>query len=151
MCLRALTKKKDVKKLLKDVGREGLKVYKVAMLSVDEDHYRAPYEYVRYEDGLNEARVAKMSGFSSRTPVYYSGFHFFKTRAAANRLRLHMQDGREKERYRVIECIVKKSWVTDMGVEIGYDNDGEINTEKTEFVIVAKKAIFPNYPERKIK
>jgi hypothetical protein len=76
---------------------------------------------------------------------YMSGFHFFKTKAAAKRLLsvCFLPIPSKIIEYKLIQCIVKKSWITQIGYELGYNKELQYQKGKEEIIIVAKKAIFP--------
>ena len=156
MCLRNIMPKKERKKILDKIDRKGLTVYKVVITKLDKKHYpmyiNSPMYYSESDilpyQGIMKAKIIKIGQMFG--PYYNSGFHFFKTKAAALRLLKYMKHKKLEQnnkdanavKYELLECIVKKSWISMIGTEIGFKN-GNIIVIKKEIVIVAKKAIFP--------
>lgn len=148
MCLNRLLPIKEQQRILDKIDKKGLKVYKVVWVN-GEGHFPAyktrANKNSKEFNGTMEATQVKLL-CSNAMDEYFSGFHFFKTKAAANRLRNNVGKGHHK----VIECHVKKSWITEIGTESGRksgDGDGwyRLDINKQETVIVAKKAIFPKF------
>lgn len=149
MCLKRILSKKKKKKIIDKIDGKGITVYKV--VEAKEGKYYPPFlafnHQCPYEDGLNEARSSKI--YSIRSSKIYSirgiqfmynaGFHFFKTKAGAKRLKNRLG---KYGSHKVVECTVKKSWITAIGTEQGYDKDGGWTAEDKEVIIVAKKAMF---------
>ena len=151
MCLNRIVSKQEKKEILDKITRKGIKVYKVALLrtrsiSVGPEYYSPyiggspPYK------GKMEAKLATIkpicNGFIGQAPINYkqykSGFHFFTSKRAAQRL-----CGRGSEdRYTVISATIYKSWITEIGTEAGFNNAHERDWRQQEIVVVAKKAIF---------
>jgi hypothetical protein len=81
--------------------------------------------------------------------IYTAGFHFYKQPAAAQNSADYLNKfytcNNPVYIFKVVTCIVKKSWITMMGREWGIkDSVYEFgNKELSEVIIVAKKAIFP--------
>ncbi len=153
MCLNGIMPKKERNKILDKIDREGLKVYKVVVEGLDKKHYplyvRPPLYKTTMDlyEGTMEAE--RMDINNPCGPVYKSGFHFFKTFAAAKRLceakekNRNIHDNMQKDiKYKVIACNVKKSWISLIGWENGVKN-GNVSRDVEETIIVAKKAIFP--------
>lgn len=153
MCLRFQLPKEKKDKILDKIDRKGMTVHKV--VSVHGDKYLPVYSTgVPYKEGLNEA---KQISIYSPTGLfrYMSGFHLFKTKAAAKRLckglnGVSLGSGLSEYYYKVITCTIKKSWIIEIGKEYGRD-EGAVNRFKLETVIVAKKAIFPDKKKRSLK
>ena len=154
MCLKFKCDRKTRIEKLKDVGREGVKVYKVVADSISYQEYSAPYQWIKYHNGINHASCHKLHLSNiGLTGTYQSGFHFFLRRKDAEGLKRYFELSQSSTRRmtRIIECIVKKSWITDIGFEVAYDDNGYIDIQNATEVIVAKKAIFPDYPNAEVK
>lgn len=123
MCLQSIYKKKRQKKEIKKatIGKEYIRLYKG--VSHTENNF-VTCLYGNYNNGLNIAVKERIYlAFSSNT--YLTGFHCQKSKRRA------------AEWGKVIEVLVKPSWVTS----IGY-NDG--------ITFICEKAVFPKYPKRKV-
>lgn len=150
MCLEAKICPRDRKKIIDRIHRGGITVYKV--VAFNDERYYPPARHTRtsYKDGVNYAIECKLVKMGWGKPDYTPGFHFFMSKKAAEGYltylewiisdnfhvtsRAVVEDGEIlHQRYKVIECNVKKTWITTIGKE-----DGDI-------VIVAKKAIFPDF------
>jgi hypothetical protein len=135
MCLHELLPKEKKQKILDKIPREGLTVYKIVDTYSGKMYPMCKNISIAYETGINEActnsiiRDRFMSNSAGFSPSYRSGFHFYKTRDAAAKSSFWRKDGEAI----IIKCIVKKSWITEIGKEYG------------RIVLVAKKAIFPKY------
>lgn len=153
MCLRFQLPKKKKKKILDKIDRKGMTVHKV--VEVHEDKYFPVYNSgVPYKEGINEAKQVSIYSPSGLFR-YMSGFHLFKTKAAAKRLckglnGASLGSGLSEYYYKVVTCTIKKSWIIEIGQEYGVDGR-KVNRFKLETVIVAKKAIFPDKKKRSLK
>jgi hypothetical protein len=146
MCLIAKLSEDKKKKILDSIDKDGLKVYKVVVVE-DDKYYPVYVDFVfPYKEKINKAKIGNL--VSSNTKFNYkSGFHFFKTKAAAKRFLKYRSDDCAKFRYhtkyKMITCTVEKSWITEIGQEYSYHTEDHIGCHRMETVIVAKKAIFP--------
>lgn len=141
MCLNYLLSKKEKKTIIDKITRKGIKVYKVAEM-VD-GQYRSPYIPIRppYKGKMYAFPVQihpDSHGGMKNYGVYEGGFHFFKTKAAAQRL--CSKGG--ANRYKVIEAKILKSWICEIGTEAGFNKAGVKDWAQQETVIVARIAIF---------
>jgi hypothetical protein len=126
----------------------------VKNLVVDNRYYPVFFGNDPYKEGVNKACTEHKPWTSHQTQTdiidgvkyirnvtYESGFHFYKTKSAAKSHLKGLTECNTRDychpcsRYTVIECIVKKSWITAIGTEN--------ILKQSEDVIVAKKAIFP--------
>lgn len=139
MCLKYFMNSEDKKKLIDNIGRSGLKVYKIVRVMGSGGVYSPPYRTGHYKMGVNIAPYQDIL-IGDVLNKYKAGFHCFKTKAAAKRLSNALK--RSGVTTKVVQCIVKKSWITEIGKEWGYQ-DGTITFARDEVVIVAKKIIFP--------
>jgi hypothetical protein len=163
MCLQYKHSIKERKEVTDQIGKEGLKVYKVVAERTRDNKYLPPYsilnspskQWVRHErylEGLNEAytkmRIGEIENKRLKR-IYRAGFHFYKQPAAAQNSADYLNKfytGQDPEYiFKVITCTVKKSWITMIGREWGIrDSVYELGSkEHAEVIIVAKKAIFP--------
>ena len=140
MCLRNKLTNKEQKKILDKIDRKGIKVYKVVVEALKGEHpqsqrrwegYKSPYTNVGmtiYEDGINVAKQQKINTLADYNETYTSGFHFYKSKSAAEktayRFNLRLENLSKSNfglilghQYTVVECIVKKSWITTIGEE----------------------------------
>lgn len=139
MCLNYKYSNKRKKNFVKDIPKEGLKVYKVVRIN-EKGAFSSPCFVSEYQPGINvdEKECTIDNGTGLR---YKSGFHFFKIKKQAKvMLKWCLEECDSK--YELIECIVKKSWITDVGEENrwGYMDKKE---KYQVTIIVANKAIFP--------
>jgi hypothetical protein len=135
MCLHKLLPKEQKQKILDKISREGITVYKVVRMgNLNRIYPLYRFVYDEFRPGKNEAKTHKRIAIENSPRksknLYKSGFHFYKTKKSAIKKQMDYSNSI------IIKCIVKKSWIT----EIGKEHDG--------IVIVAKKAIFPEYKER---
>lgn len=139
MCLETADRKEITDKIKKSIGKDGIKVYKVVQLHSSKRYPLYQRTQTPFEVGINEAFITtriKLGSYHAET--YQSGFHFWlKRKDAKDGLR-----GSDRIRLKIIECIVKKSWITATGMnEMYYDTiEKKMMLGKT---IVASKAIFP--------
>ena len=151
MCLHYILPKDKRKQILDKIDREGIKVYKVA--EVLSGMYFpifmgiTPYRGTMIADTEDKIIVGSHHchwDLHGQPEVYSSGFHFFKTKAAAQRFCDEVISYRPFLQFKVISAIVKKSWVTEIGTEARYgkNENGVYSSGNQEIVIVAKKAIF---------
>jgi hypothetical protein len=162
MCLQYKHSIKERKEVTDQIGRKGLSVYKVVAESIETKECLPPYSIFKpqnrrikkqpYKEGLNE--VSDDGYWICNFPIptvnkkhlYRPGFHFYKQPAAAQDTADYLSKYFKFEyKFKVITCIVKKSWITMIGREWGIrDKVYEWgNKDLTEVIIVAKKAIFP--------
>ncbi len=84
-----------------------------------------------YKDGFNTTKSQKISVSNNRT--YWSGYHFFTSRPDDEKC--------AQQRIVVIKCLVKKEWISAIGVQRWGD------VPDIDVIIVSPQAIFPHYPE----
>ena len=149
MCLKENKSPEDRKELLKDVTRDGMTVYKIAGVRDGRYYPLCMNKDETYGEGLVDADTSQRISYFYCNGYYQSGFHFFMNKDVAKKLMRTIRRYYKKKKlpanffqgkYKIIECIVKKSWITKIGP------DQMTNTETdsdTELVVVAKKAIFP--------
>ena len=129
MCLSRVFTNEEMEEWLADKPEviEVWKLVKVASWGA----YRAPVLGIVYKGGPNfveKAFIRVRDNFK-----YYAGFHFF------NKPLKTFFDGKIYGKYYTwIQCLVKKEWITAIGIERG---------ESIQIAIVASQAIFPHYPE----
>lgn len=161
MCLTKVFKNLKIKD---KIGKEGLKVYKVVV--VRSGKYYPPYKNTRksYAEGINKAEMsaidfpvflygekASAEGIKNRViwgsgGKYQAGFHFLLSKRKAQTLFKRMSSFYNEFKFEMIECIVKKEWITTVGTEEVYKiYDNKVYAT----IIVAKKAIFPKPVEVK--
>ena len=156
MCLDYKLSEDKKQQILDDIPPEGIEVYKVVITRGTEYYPLFMDNIIPYDKGIDNAVKMKIplglsngcnNGYSPlKDEKYTSGFHFFKDRDGAKKL-LEFGDRywRKTYKYEIITCIVKKSWITEIGEEMGFI-DGKFTAE-FETVIVAEKAIFPRGEE----
>lgn len=148
MCLRTIDKLKRVKKIKDAIGRDGIKVYKVVHIGHDAYYPLHQNTGCPFKEGRDEAvTINKILSYSS-DKFYQAGFHFWVKVADAkkhlkdlntSRARACLNWNMNQGPFQIIECIVKKSWITSTG--------RDITTKGKHAAIVAKKAIFPKFEE----
>lgn len=150
MCLRTNVSPKVRKELLKNITKDGMKVYKVVGAAFGKYYPLIKNKHMAFAKGQMKADDSVKIDFSdhlwgSRNSTYDSGFHFFTNRGTAESLLREIKKLRKtnslnpsytRKKCKIIECIVKKSWITKIGP------DG-ITNKSNGMTIVAKKAIFP--------
>lgn len=158
MCLHNKMTPEERKKIKDGIGREGIKVYKVVGISKGKYYPPAKKTKIPYEEGLDEAVQIRVRTDADHRNNYLSGFHFFMSKNVAeiyfayvenlvteNHQRTSLNAIKEGETFRkkftVIECIVKKSWITMIGEQLPGENF------RKRSVVVSKKAIFPKKGE----
>jgi outer membrane receptor for ferric coprogen and ferric-rhodotorulic acid len=146
MCIEYKLTTDKKKKILDKIGREGIKVYKIVRHG-DWGHYPIyRNKQTPYEEGVNTAQRIQIVSWDAVS--YMSGFHFYMNKYAAKMtLKYEWEDMDDGYQYKIIECIVKKSWVTTIGEEYIFNDDGRYQ-DLTQ-VIITKKAIFPVFAENK--
>lgn len=148
MCLTALDSAKERKEIKDSIGKDGMKVYKV--VGIKDGRYYPVIRQIHtpYSEGVGEADTSGTVGVASKNEYYQSGFHFWVTSESAKKYLKKIKDLKRKWKlnpdvfqgpYKVIECVVKKSWITATG------EDG-LNCE-LKAVVVTSKAIFPKFEE----
>lgn len=144
MCLRNKLTKEKKQEILDSIPTKGMKVYKVARVTANGALISPYLGNVQYIPGINVAytkyalRANYMEGDDY---MYAAGFHLFKSKDAAIGLREYLIKILEcpTEKFIVIEGIVEKEWITEIGYEAGINEDGFRDEKKKEIVIVAKK------------
>ena len=153
MCLDRRIPLNDMRDIINLIPKEGKIVYKVVGVATGKyyplvSNTKTPFGVGSYAADTSETLLTGWGG------NYKAGFHFFQVREGAEKLlnlvrerfentkknrRVHadMRNKNElvRSRYKIIECRIKKSWVTAMGID---GVDGE------DITVVTKKAIFPN-------
>ena len=155
MCLNGIITGKKKKTFIDNITKDGIKVYKI--VGVEENKYYPPMKKTSqaYEDGLNILKDENMISINGWNIYYKAGFHFYTRKIDAQErlkklkellkidpdIRFIMESrGKDfRQRYVIIECIVKKSWIN----AYGYDDFFQKRP-----TIVAKKAIFPPFNNR---
>ena len=147
MCLSILLTKKEKDKILKNISRKGLTVYKVVEVCNSEYYpiYRElDIEKSHFSEGKNVdiPRVKKIRT-EDKIPTYYkAGFHFFKKYKDALKSLKYLTNIHKNKKFKFIECKIHKSWIIAMGMNfIEITGGGE---ESFGVSIVANKAIFPD-------
>lgn len=140
MCLNKITNKKEI---TDTITEKGLKVYKV--VEIRDGKYYPIYQHytIPYKEGIDIAQFYK--NISTKTIGFYkAGFHFFKTKKAADDYLKETHPIGLNIKLKVIICNVKKSWITATGTEI---INKIIGRKYSTNVIVANKAVFPKFKE----
>lgn len=144
MCLKLLNSERKTKELKDSIPPEGLKVYKVVCKRNNEDYPLYQNMFTPFVKGRNKADTTDMITMTSLHNVsYQAGFHFWLNKKDAKE---HKKVLTEKEPYyiagriAIIECMIKKSWITDTGENEIFVNRNEKMMGKT---VVTDKAIFP--------
>jgi hypothetical protein len=146
MCLKTKLSIKEQNKITKDIGKEGIEVYKVVGIGVRGYHPLCIRNKGSYKEGIDEADGGSIYDFGIVS--YKAGFHFYLTKKDADKALVEVNhcfvlnqlaEFVFQGEYKVIKCIVKKSWITT----IGEDNMSGIFAT----TLVAKKAIFPKFRE----
>jgi len=128
MCLSVLLNNKEKKEILDSIKKEGLKVYKIVNLRENKFHPISRHMDVPYDEGNNEANtveILSVGGWGQKK--YNSGFHFFKELIDAEKylktfdeiVKYHKMkySTADYPNFKLIECMVKKSWITAIGKE----------------------------------
>lgn len=156
MCLDSKMEPKERKEIINNIGKDGITVYKVVGVTSKGYYPPASHTLERYKNGMNEAIQTEVEAGRDSTDLYQAGFHFYQTKEDAERYLEYMEDlvrnsykavSREvdyhneifRKKYKVIECTVKKSWITMIGRQAN-------SHSSSATVIVVKKAIFPIAP-----
>ena len=153
MCLAIKFSPEDLRDLTNLIPKEGKIVYKV--VGVARGKYYPLASNTRIPFGVGPDSVNTSESLDIEWGQRYkAGFHFFQIKKEAEALlglirrrfkiqeenkniRSNMRKANEliRNEYKVIECKIKKSWVTSVGVD-GVDSDS--------VAIVTNKAIFPD-------
>ena len=151
MCLNTKHTNQRKKFLTSDIDRKGLKVYKIVARHTASGKDYPLFSIINtitrrkpYKEGLNEANTSRIldAGMGWNSFQYVSGFHFYREQKAATEMIKYIVGMkrdivRRNYELKIVECIIKKSWITAVGTE-----DGILGIEE-QTVIVSKKAIFP--------
>ncbi|MHC4694626.1 MAG: hypothetical protein ACYS67_17945 [Planctomycetota bacterium] len=129
MCLSRIFTYEEMEEWLADKP-EVIEVWKLVR-EVSCEAYIAPAFGIVYEDGLNSVDKALIQ--VPNKFKYYAGFHFF-----TKPLKRYFEPEIYRMYYTQIKCLVKKEWITAIGIE---------HWEDFQIAIVASQAIFPHYPE----
>lgn len=141
MCLDNFIKLKKKTKIMDSIPEEGMVVYKVVNVDLPNRLYNPIYALGEYIEGIQEASISEM--VSTHGVRYRSGFHFYRDKRDAQGL-MKIIGGKVK----IIECIVKKEWISQIGTEISFSSSFFWNLfHWNSIVIVANKAIFPKFEE----
>lgn len=155
MCLCEILEPKVRNEIKNSIGKDGTEVYK--LVGVKNEKYYPLYTGVAkcgkkpYKQGVNEANTDSTIGTFGLK--YKAGFHFIRDKKLAQKairaVRKYFKKGTLnpsifRGEYKVITCVVKKSWITQIGkehmaIEMGLENVP---------VMIAKKAIFPKFSKR---
>ena len=158
MCLSRKFALDDLRDLLNLIPKEGRVVYKIVGVARGKYYPVAINTRTPFKVGSDSADTHE-SVLSLYGEKYKAGFHFFQIKEEAEEtlrlvrrrskdtkanksVRANMREANEllRKEYKVIECRIKKSWVTAIGVD---GIDGE------DITIVTKKAIFPDPKDAK--
>ena len=94
---------------------------------------------IPFKTGIDEAIITKKiqtcTWINSCYLIYKSGFHFWTNKEDAEKYK-EWQECWHFNSYKVIECTIKKSWITAMG-------KNEIDVNLYGQTVVTNKAIFP--------
>lgn len=118
MCLMTIKSVKEKKEFIDSIPAiKGLKVYRIIRKYHDEDNkmlrYVPVFHHIRLKEGLNRANTERTLGTESAVEkTYESGFHSFLRKEDAD---IYIEDTFCREEAKVVECIVKKAWVTTLG------------------------------------
>jgi hypothetical protein len=158
MCLNRRFSFKDQGDLINLIPKEGKIVYKVVGVAKGKYYPIVSNTRTPFRVGIDSADTSEPleTEWNQR---YKAGFHFFQIKKEADELlslirrrfklqktnktvRSNMRKANElvRNEYKVIECRIKKSWVTAVGVD-GVDSDS--------ITIVTNKAIFPDPKDAK--
>ena len=146
MCLREIDSKNKTKKIKDTIGRNGIKVYKIVHIGRDA-YYPLHYQLnVSFKEGKDEAKIKKKIHSYGCDKDYQAGFHFWMKKATAKRHLERLNKAKKQQTlswqmnqgpYKIIECIVKKSWIMTTGKDIvDYNHHA---------AIVTRRAIFPKF------
>lgn len=133
MCLSRAFTDAEMEEWLADKP-EVIEVWKMAKV-VSCRGYMAPVLRIVYKGGPNF--VKKKIIQTPNNFQYYTGFHFFSKPA-----KRYIGDKINRKYDTWIKCLVKKEWITAIGIE---------HWEGNQIVIIASQAIFPHYPEREAR
>jgi hypothetical protein len=158
MCLTTKFSLEGLKELLDLIPKEGKVVYKVVGVARGKYYPVAVKTRTPFKVGSDSADTHEPI-ITSYGHKYKAGFHFFQIKKEAEEtlqliryrtknikrnkiVRSNMREANEliRKEYKVIECRIKRSWVTAVGLD-GADSDS--------VTIVAKKAIFPDPKDEK--
>ena len=136
MCLNSVKSDTILNKIKDTIPEDGLKVYKVVEVKDDKYHPLYQNRYISFAEGENRA-YTRLNIMAFTMEYYRSGFHFWLKKEDANRnctilCRTYRYNFKK---FKVIECIVKKEWITAVGKNTLCEN--------LRTAIVACKAIFP--------
>lgn len=155
MCLNSFLPKEEQKKIKDRIKKGGRKVYKVVGIRNGKYYPLCQNIEIAYKEGANEAQTTeRLYPLHYSTGRYNSGYHFWDSRETAEDLldfllELDCRNGLNSSvfqgEYKIIECIVKKSWITTIGMDSKCRDAGYYSG----ICIVAKKAIFPKFREKK--
>ena len=149
MCLMTTLAKNEKDKILRNITKNGKKVFKVVRV-VDGKYYPLfQYHDIPFEEGPMEAiqKEKICMDWYADYKEYKAGFHFWIHRKDAQKVVENIKRSQKRHRHtlleqfqnnagiRIITCIVKKSWINVMGNDATAGYEGK--------AIVAKKAIFP--------
>lgn len=141
MCMETVDKIRITDKLRDTITEDGMKVYKVVEIHEGNNitQYYPVYRqtHTPFREGTNAALITGIT--TAGKEHYLSGFHFWLRKKDA----INNQRGMMANTV-VIECIVKKAWVTSTGQNEMFFDVIERRTMKGK-TIIAKKAIFPKF------
>lgn len=158
MCLNSQIRIKEKNEIKKDISKDGIEVYKIVGVTKAGKYVPLYGKIIEnetpYTEGLNVADTEKtilVDRQFNRNRIskeYKTGFHFWMDREEAQRkieniklcyfrntLNIRIFQGK----YKLLTCIVKKSWITTIGLDDTPEGESK--------VIVSKKAIFPKFSE----
>lgn len=141
MCLESVDKIK-VQNKIKNTFPEGeFVVYKLVEVKSNGYYPSFRASFGKYKEGMNSAHIIGVIFINN--DMYIPGFHFWITKKAAEKNKEHMEKyAYSDEKYVVIECKIKKEWITTTG-------QNDTSCDQPARAIVTDKAIFPAYKEDK--
>ena len=137
MCLATINSKEEIDEFKKTIPPEGITVYKVVNVYKEKYYPLFLYTSIPFRSGLNKANTTQKIRTDRwlKYGFYQAGFHFFINKEDAEKFNKW-----HGFHYEVIECIIKKEWITSMGMN-------KIGEEIEEYgqTVVTNKAIFPKH------
>lgn len=148
MCLKKTNSLDKTKKFKDAIGRNGIKVYKVVHIGCNVYYPLHQKTSIFFKEGKDIANTDKKIYAYGSDSDYQAGFHFWINKTSAKKHLRRLNYNRKHDTlswimsqgpFKVIECVVKKSWITATG------EDG-LSCE-LKAVVVTSKAIFPKFEE----
>jgi len=125
MCLKILYDKEKTTKFIEGAANSKghITVYKI--VEINDERYEPPFMFLTqsYKNGLNTAliinniRIVHKGQDTGKT--YRSGFHFYVMKnVAIETMKMMLEEKVFEATYRVIKCIIHKSWITSVGIDV---------------------------------